>query len=107
MDDRPIAPVITIYRELLAAGHRVEIWSGRSDEVREQTHAWLDRHVAPGTVVTRMRARRDYRPDVELKEGWLLEETTRPDIIFDDRQAVVDMWRRHGLICAQVAPGDF
>jgi hypothetical protein len=26
---------------------------------------------------------------------------------FDDRQRVVDMWRRNGITCFQVAPGDF
>lgn len=26
---------------------------------------------------------------------------------FDDRDRVVAMWRRNGVVCAQVAPGDF
>jgi hypothetical protein len=29
------------------------------------------------------------------------------EFILDDRQQVVDEWRRMGLTCFQVAPGDF
>lgn len=28
-------------------------------------------------------------------------------MVFDDRDKVVAMWRRQGLTCLQVAPGDF
>ena len=27
--------------------------------------------------------------------------------VYDDRQKVVDMWREEGLVCCQVAPGNF
>ena len=27
--------------------------------------------------------------------------------VFDDRNKVVDMWRKEGLLCCQVAEGDF
>ena len=60
-----------------------------------------------------MRPDGDYRPDAELKSelfdklvdihGFDIEDT----IIFDDRQAVVDMWRARGLTFFQVAKGDF
>jgi hypothetical protein len=30
-----------------------------------------------------------------------------PTMAFDDRQQVVDMWRRHGLTVMQVDIGDF
>ncbi|NNU16737.1 hypothetical protein HK107_10425 [Parvularcula sp. ZS-1/3] len=107
MDDAPIRPVIAMHQELTRAGHRVEIWSGRSDEVRVETDAWLAEHVGEGVSARHMRPRADYQSDVSLKEAWLLAEPQKPDLIFDDRQSVVDMWRRHGIVCAQVAPGDF
>ena len=34
-------------------------------------------------------------------EGW------NPELVFDDRTSVVDMWREKGLRAVQVAPGDF
>jgi hypothetical protein len=51
-------------------------------------------------------------PDDKLKQFWLddlFPELDKNNIlcIFDDRQKVVDMWRKNGLICFQVAPGDF
>lgn len=107
VDDRPIEPVIAMHRLLTASGARVEIWSGRSDEVREETEAWLAAHIGPGVTVTRMRREGDTQPDDKLKESWLLEERRRPDLVFDDRDKVVAMWRRHGIRCAQVAPGNF
>jgi hypothetical protein len=106
-EDEPNAPIVTLYQDLKAAGHRVEIWSGRSDEVREATEAWLSVHVGEGVRVDRMRPAGDYQSDVSLKEGWLLSEAEKPDLIIDDRRGVVEMWRRHGIVCAQVAPGDF
>jgi hypothetical protein len=107
VDDEPNRPIIAMHQELSAAGHRVEIWSGRSDEVRAETDAWLGKHVGQGVTATRMRPEKDYQPDIALKEGWLREEASPPNVVFDDRQGVVEMWRRNGIVCAQVAPGDF
>ncbi|MCQ8184188.1 phosphatase domain-containing protein [Parvularcula maris] len=106
-DDEPNRPIVAMFQELSAAGHRVEIWSGRSDEVRAETDEWLAQHVGEGVTANRMRPEKDYQPDVALKESWLREEAFPPDLVFDDRQGVVDMWRRNGIVCAQVAPGDF
>jgi hypothetical protein len=33
--------------------------------------------------------------------------TWNVNFVLDDRQQVVDMWRGLGLVCLQVAPGDF
>jgi len=30
-----------------------------------------------------------------------------PELAIDDRRRVVDMWRSEGLVCAQVAEGEF
>ncbi|MEM9421146.1 MAG: hypothetical protein AAF986_01350 [Pseudomonadota bacterium] len=107
VDDAPIIPVLNTYSMFKHAGHRVEIWSGRSDIVQDASNTWLTTHLGEKTAVTRMRAERDYQPDDQLKESWLLSLEQKPDLVFDDRQKVVDMWRRHGIVCAQVAPGNF
>ena len=101
-----MSPVVETVRTLAAAGHRVEIWSGRSDEVRAETERWLKAE-GLGGLPLKMRRRGDNTPDDILKQSWLLAEETKPDLVFDDRDKVVAMWRRHGIICAQVAPGDF
>lgn len=114
-DDKPNWPVITTLLSLKNAGCEVWIWSGRSDEVKEATKLWLNEYlwIAPFVAddVLKMRTAHDYTPDDQLKESWLnaLSENDRARLaaVFDDRQKVVDMWRRNGVACFQVAPGDF
>jgi len=109
--DLPIVPVCETLRVFAAsADHHVEIWSGRSDEVKALTEAWLNRHALPYRRL-RMRPARDSRHDATVKSEWLdeylIEHGKLPDVVFDDRQHVVDMWRKRGVLCAQVAAGDF
>ncbi len=112
--DTPIKPVINTYFALAMSNPPdspdVWIWSGRSDSVRAQTEAWLRAHV-PWYTVIKMRKAKDYTPDDQLKERWLHamspEDRARLVMVFDDRTRVVEMWRRNGVVCAQVAPGDF
>ena len=104
--DQPNLPVIAVMKVLRAAGWVIEIWSARSEKVRGYTEDWLnDNDVRYNRL--RMRPEFDSRDDAILKEEWLLAEESKPDIVFDDRQKVVDMWRRNGITCCQVAPGDF
>ena len=49
-----------------------------------------------------------YTKDSDLKHMWL--DSIGVDnvaMVFDDRNQVVDMWRKSGLTCFQVADGDF
>lgn len=105
-DDAPIPHVIELLLRLWNDGNKVEIWSGRSDEVRRETEEWLAKHGISGSLLTCMRSAGDRRPDHMVKRGFL-RMTDQPDIIFDDRKQVVDMWRAEGIPCFQVAPGDF
>lgn len=107
MGDAPIVKMIRLARELAVENH-VEIWSGRSDEVRQQTECWLAMHGVPYRRLL-MRTAGDYTEDHVLKSSWLdwITKDEWPDIVFDDRNRVVDMWRSRGIICCQVAPGDF
>lgn len=105
-NDEPIWPALSILRDLHRAGNRVEIWSGRSDEVRLETEDWLIRHAVPQAVKLIMRTAGDKRPDDEVKREFL-RGCDKPDVIFDDRDRVVAMWRAEGITCFQVAPGSF
>lgn len=49
----------------LVVGDVVEIWSGRSDQVRDETEYWLSRHDIDPALLTRMRAAGDHTPDVD------------------------------------------
>lgn len=104
--DAPCMPLIRTLLALVATGHDVEIWTGRSDEVAQKTHDWL---TANGIfdVPVRMRKLGDHRPDTVLKKEWMDELSAKPMLAFEDRASVVAMWREHGIVCCQVAPGDF
>lgn len=84
--------------------------SGRGNEYREKTENWLEEFSMPYERLL-MRKERDYRQDTIIKEQILDFEilTKYREIlaVFDDRQTVVDMWRRRGYRTLQVAPGDF
>jgi hypothetical protein len=120
VDDKPNLPVIATLKTLRAGGAEIWIWSGRSDEVREETEHWLMIHVgntlaerigvaAPESF--RMRKAGDHQDDVSLKQKWFSEieppEFNRLVAVFDDRDRVVRMWRDNGVTCFQVSPGDF
>ena len=103
--DEPCHPIIRTLLALDATGAEVEIWSGRSDEVRDKTTAWLAEH-GLGHIRIRTRAAGDHRPDTVLKAEWL-DEGRAPDLVFEDRASVVKLYRSRGIVCCQVAPGDF
>ena len=116
VDDKPNAPVITVLHSLRYAAADIRIFSGRSDEVREETVTWLTTHtnLRPRELLTstlRMRKQGDYTPDEVLKKQWFDELSTHDRMrlmcVFDDRDKVVKMWRDEGVACFQVAPGEF
>jgi len=103
VNDVAMDHVIKTFKAHVAAGHHVRIWSGRSNVVREETECWLN--VVAGidpSFLQHMRAEGDNTPDVELKRYWLHQEYGRPDLVYDDRPRVVEMWRSEGIPCFQV-----
>lgn len=111
--DKPNWPVISTMNALLRSGADIQIWSGRSAEVMNETLAWLQRffEIDAEEVQLVMRREGDFTPDDALKAQWLenLNEFDRRRLVavFDDRDKVVAMWRRNGVACFQVAPGEF
>lgn len=109
-DDMPIpAALQTLEAFTERAEHRVEIWTGRSDQVRAETERWLAAYVGHAferVLTLRMRKAGDHRNDDVLKAEWI-DQHGLPDLVFEDRARVVDMWRKRGAVCFQVAAGDF
>lgn len=113
--DSPNWPVIEAFKAFKEQGHEMIIFSGRSDATMDATIAWLKEY---DVDFDRLLMRPNKPPllfmkDDELKEMWLNEEFPGDEekkkivCVFDDRNKVVDMWRRNGIPCFQVAPGDF
>jgi hypothetical protein len=56
-----------------------------------------------------MRKNDDFRPDHEVKREILNDHINkdRVRLVIEDRASVVKMWRQEGLVCWQVADGEF
>ena len=110
--DKPNWPVIEMAKMLKEQGHSIVIFSGRSKVTKIATMEWLDRFDVPFDVLKMRPDNSEFRfmPDDKLKQHWL--DQLFPDksnilCIFDDRDKVVEMWRRNGIACFQVAEGAF
>ncbi|MBC3882479.1 hypothetical protein H8K35_13875 [Undibacterium sp. LX40W] len=113
--DKPNQNVIRTMEALRANGAEIWIFSGRSNEVRNETEQWLIENTRfereeLHTALT-MRDQGDFTEDDNLKAKWLsgmLEvDRNRLVAVFDDRDRVVQMWREAGISCFQVAQGKF
>ena len=112
--DKPNPAVIKMAQVLAESGYMIAILSGRSKGTQLTTKSWLNRNNVPYHIIKMRPTSKEwmYMPDDELKQHWL-DDLFPGDIrdrivaVFDDRQKVVDMWRKNGLTCMQVAPGDF
>jgi hypothetical protein len=92
--------------------HKIIFVSGRPERTREATKKWLARCIPEvKEYELHMRPDGDFRADTivksEIFERELLPRLGKPFFILDDRDQVVRMWREKGLICLQVAEGDF
>lgn len=88
------------------------VLTARPDYSRDMTEEWLALHdIAHSELIIKpVLPDGTYDPDYLFKEkvlDQLIAEGRKPFMVFEDRQNVVDMWRRRGIKCLQVQPGDF
>ncbi|AXQ64447.1 polynucleotide kinase [Gordonia phage Neville] len=104
-----------IVRRMEQSGSDIIICSGRDDACRPETVKWLLANGIPfHKLLMRPTDAKDANgnklPDWIVKYN-LFNENVRGkydvEFVLDDRNQVVDMWRKLGLKCLQVAPGDF
>lgn len=109
-EDSPNTAVIEVVRALSDAGFRLVFVSGRTQDSLESTTSWISENVCRPIERLLMRRVGDGRQDALVKKE-IYERFVRDyyDVLcaIDDRQQVVDQWRALGLMCLQVAPGDF
>jgi|TARA_B100001964_G_scaffold192604_2_gene215388 phosphoglycolate phosphatase-like HAD superfamily hydrolase len=108
--DTPNEDVVMMAKVLREAGHRIIIATGRMiDDIDITVKQLKDAGVWFDAIYTRSKSDK-YKPDSEVKEQYLefmKADGFTPTIVFDDRDKVVDMWRRNGLRVFQVDRGDF
>ena len=86
--------------------------SGRegTEECRTKTQKWLESYFDNHGFKLFMRKEKDYRGDEVIKKeiyDTYIKDKYYIATVFDDRNKVVNMWRKEGLLCCQVAEGDF
>lgn len=88
------------------------VLTARPEKRRAITEKWLEDHDIMHTeLILKTDEEEALRvTDHDFKErvlDELIAQGRKPYMVFEDRQAVVDMWRRRGIKCLQVQPGDF
>ena len=111
--DTPKWPIINLVKAMRASGYAVIFFSGRDAVCRSETTVWLNKHFnwQPADYQLFMRPKHDNRKDSIVKQELFEQHIAGRyyvELVVDDRQQVVDMWRRTmGLTCVQVDYGDF
>ena len=111
--DTPRWPIINLVKAMRSSGCAIVFFSGRDAVCRPETTDWLSKHFGwPATGYELfMRPEQDNRKDSIVKAelfGQYVVGRYYVEFVVDDRQQVVDMWRRTlGLTCVQVDYGDF
>lgn len=107
-EDEAVQEVVRLVRSL-RRDYLMILCSGRRESCRATTDEWMARH---GIEFHRMLLREDgdHRHDTEVKPE-MLERYGIPlelvAFVLEDRNSMVKKWRELGLVCLQVAEGDF
>ena len=106
--DKVIEPV-----KLLVCGYshfhnaRILYCSGRIEKTRNTTEDWLVHNDLPDGVLY-MRPAGDFRDDFVVKRELLAEmrkDGYNPQLVIEDRQSVIDMWKKEGIMVLAVNGG--
>lgn len=108
--DTPIAKIVDLLRVYKHARLiEIVLVSGRHDSCRAETERWLKKNVIPYDYLFMRPAGNDEK-DFLIKENIYhknIEGKFNVLFVLDDRNQVVDLWRRLGLKCLQVDNGNF
>jgi predicted kinase len=107
--NKAVQNVLLKFSGLEGYGTQLLFVSGRHEKAREQTIQFLDKNRLAGYNLF-MRADKDMRNDAIVKfEIYRDNIYGKYDVqlVLDDRNRVVKLWRELGLTCFQVADGDF
>ncbi len=112
-EDEPIEEIVQMVQDLYEAGNEIIFCTGRRESCREATVEWFKNNFKlslSSNSMLLMRPNKDHRHDIEIKPELLKKAEIGLDTIafvLEDRNSMVAKWRELGLICLQVAEGDF
>ena len=100
-------PVAEVMRSM-SSRNLILLASGRNERSRFKTEEWLSLHNLNNYQKLYMRPKLDYRCDSVVKKEILdqiIADYGKPDMVFDDRPRVVNMWRESGIFVLDVYQG--
>lgn len=112
-EDEPIPEIVQLVQELFEECNDIIFCTGRRESCRQRTIQWFKNHFTSPLVAQSlllMRPDNDHRHDTEVKPELLKNAGIELDsiaFVLEDRNSMVKKWREFGLICLQVAEGDF
>jgi len=115
--DTPIRDTLWLIDLLITAQDEQEdfiffICTGRPEDYRYLTTEWLQNHAPRLNNIVHemlMRPSKDFRKDAIIKDEMRQQIEGRGfniRMVLEDRQQVVDMWRKNGITCLQVDQWD-
>ena len=107
-EDEPVSAIVNLVRDL-PEHLQVVLCSGRRESCRAATEAWMGAAELPYDRLL-LRNDGDHRHDTSVKPELLAEACIPLDeiaFVLEDRNSMVKKWRELGLVCLQVAEGDF
>jgi|TARA_B110000977_G_scaffold126454_1_gene161702 phosphoglycolate phosphatase-like HAD superfamily hydrolase len=108
--DTPVQWVCDIAKRHIALGDDVAFFSARNESERDITEQQISEWIGDDHKGLFLRPDGDFRKD-DVFKGELADKFEslggKIDIVFDDRNQVVQMWRDRGTTVVQVAEGDF
>ena len=112
-EDEPIIEMVDLVYGLYLQRYQLVFCTGRRESCREKTINWFNKYFEPEIAKFSkllMRQNKDHRHDSEIKPELLKNAGIELDsiaFVLEDRNSMVQKWRELGLICLQVADGDF
>lgn len=103
-------PIADIARAMANNDDIIWYCTGRRESTRMDTMKWLLKQGLPvqrDRNILFMRPDGDYRKDTIVKPEIMSGILSQVNIIFEDRQCMVDKWRELGKVCVQVTKGDY
>ena len=102
VDDTPVQWVCDIAKRFIAQGDDVAFFSARNESEREITEKQISEWIGDGHKGVFLRPNDSYEPDEVFKSDLadkFEEMGGKIDLVFDDRNKVVQMWRDRGTTC--------
>ena len=104
--NKPVASLIRMYKN---EGHEIIILSAREEQFKSLTENWLKQYSIPYDHIF-LREDTDFRSDDIIKKEIYeqkIQSNWNIEVVLDDRNRVVKIWREIGLTCLQVNEGGF